>query len=69
MSDRPIAAIAALSIVLVATCGCSKDETPLDYDLPEGLVQVAVPIGCTLVVLFCVSRIIVKLADKVAATQ
>jgi TRAP-type C4-dicarboxylate transport system permease small subunit len=37
--------------------------------LPEGLVQVAVPIGCALVVLFCVTRIIVKLADKSAATQ
>jgi len=36
--------------------------------LPEGLVQVAVPIGCALTVLFCVTRIIIKLADKSAAT-
>ena len=37
--------------------------------LPEGLVQVAVPIGCALTVLFCVTRIIVKLADKSAVTS
>ena len=36
--------------------------------LPEGLVQVAVPIGCALTVLFCVTRIIIKLADKSAVT-
>jgi TRAP-type C4-dicarboxylate transport system permease small subunit len=37
--------------------------------LPEGLVQVAVPIGCALTVLFCVTRIIIKLADESAATN
>jgi TRAP-type C4-dicarboxylate transport system permease small subunit len=37
--------------------------------LPEGLVQIAMPIGCALTVLFCVTRIIVKLAAKSAATQ
>lgn len=36
--------------------------------LPEGLVQVAVPIGCALTVLFCVTRIVIKLADKSTAT-
>jgi TRAP-type C4-dicarboxylate transport system permease small subunit len=36
--------------------------------LPEGLVQVAVPIGCALAVLFCFTRIIIKLADKSAVT-
>jgi TRAP-type C4-dicarboxylate transport system permease small subunit len=36
--------------------------------LPEGLVQIAVPIGCALTVLFCVTRIIVKLADRSTAT-
>ena len=36
--------------------------------LPEGLVQIAMPIGCALVVLFCVTRIIAKLADRSAAT-
>jgi len=37
--------------------------------LPEGLVQVAMPIGCALAVLFCITRIIFKLADQSAATQ
>lgn len=37
--------------------------------LPEGLVQIAVPIGCALAVLFCVTRIIFKLAAKSATTQ
>ena len=36
--------------------------------LPEGLIQVAVPIGCALTVLFCVTRIIIKLADRSAVT-
>ena len=43
------------------------NEHPVTH-LPEGLIQIAVPIGCLLVVLFCVTRIIVKLADKSAAT-
>jgi len=37
--------------------------------LPEGFVQIAVPIGCALTVLFCVTRIIIKLADKSPATE
>jgi len=36
--------------------------------LPEGLIQVAVPIGCALTVMFCITRIIIKLADRSAAT-
>jgi TRAP-type C4-dicarboxylate transport system permease small subunit len=37
--------------------------------LPEGLVQIAMPIGCAFTVLFCVTRIIVKLTVKSATTQ
>jgi len=43
------------------------NEHPVTH-LPEGLIQVAVPIGCLLVVLFCVTRIIIKLAGRSAAT-
>lgn len=42
------------------------NEHPVTH-LPEGLVQVAVPIGCSLVVLFCVTRIIAKLTDRSSA--
>jgi TRAP-type C4-dicarboxylate transport system permease small subunit len=34
--------------------------------LPEGLVLIAVPIGCALTVLFCITGIIAKLAEQSA---
>lgn len=32
--------------------------------LPEGIIQIAVPIGCSLAILFCITRIFIKLADS-----
>ncbi len=54
------------SIDWVSAVGGNEDAVT---HLPEGLVQIAMPIGCALTVLFCVTRIIVKLAAKSAATQ
>ena len=42
------------------------NEHPVTH-LPEGLIQIAVPIGCSLAILFCVTRIIIKLADRSTA--
>lgn len=44
------------------------DEHPVTH-LAEGVVQIAMPIGCALSVLFCVTRIIIKLAAKPAAAE
>lgn len=44
------------------------NEHPVTH-FTEGLVQVAMPIGCGLSLLFCLTRIIIKLADKPAAME
>ncbi len=44
------------------------DEHPVTH-IAEGVVQVAMPIGCALSVLFCITRIAVKLADKPVAVE
>ena len=54
------------SIDWIAAVGGS--ENPVVH-IPEGVVQIAMPIGCALTVLFCVTRIVSLLADKPAATQ
>lgn len=45
-----------------------QSEHPVTH-LAEGVVQVAMPIGCALSVLFCITRIIIKLAAKPAAAK
>ena len=54
------------SIDWIAAVGGS--ENPVVH-IPEGVVQIAMPIGCALTVLFCVTRIVSILAEKSAATQ
>ena len=54
------------SIDWIAAVGGS--ENPVVH-IPEGVVQVAMPIGCALTVLFCATRIVAILAEKSAATQ
>ena len=54
------------SIDWIAAVGGS--ENPVVH-IPEGVVQIAMPIGCALTVLFCVTRIVSLLAEKSAATQ
>lgn len=44
------------------------NEHPVTH-FAEGLVQVAMPIGCALSLLFCVTRVIIKLADRPAAME
>ena len=54
------------SIDWIAAVGGS--ENPVVH-IPEGVVQIAMPIGCALTVLFCATRIVAILAEKSAATQ
>ena len=54
------------SIDWIAAVGGS--ENPVVH-IPEGVVQIAMPIGCALTVLFCATRIVAILAGKSAATQ
>ena len=44
------------------------NEHPVTH-LAEGIVQVAIPVGCTLSVIFCITRILNTLAAKPAAVQ
>ncbi len=37
--------------------------------VPEGIVQVAMPIGCGLAVLFCLTRIVIALVDRPVAAE
>ncbi len=37
--------------------------------VPEGIVQVAMPIGCALTVLFCLTRIVIAVADRPVAAE
>lgn len=44
------------------------NEHPVTH-LAEGIVQVAMPLGCALSTLFCVTRILIKLAAKPASAS
>ena len=54
------------SIDWIAAVGGS--ENPVVH-IPEGVVQIAMPIGCALTILFCATRIVSSLAGKSAAEQ
>lgn len=54
------------SIDWVSAVGGS--EHPVMH-IPEGAIQIAMPIGCALAVLFCITRIVFMLAAKTAATE
>jgi len=54
------------SIDWIAAVGGS--ENPVVH-IPEGAVQIALPIGCALTILFCATRIASLLADKSAAVE
>ena len=43
-------------------------ENPVVH-IPEGAVQIAMPIGCALTILFCATRIVSLLAGKSAAAE
>lgn len=43
-------------------------ENPVLH-IPEGVVQIAMPIGCGLTILFCVTRIVSSLACRSAAVE
>ena len=54
------------SIDWIAAVGGS--ENPVVH-IPEGVVQIAMPIGCALTILFCATRIVSLLAEKPAAAE
>ena len=54
------------SIDWIAAFGGS--ENPVVH-IPEGAVQIAMPIGCALTILFCATRIVSLLAGKSAAAE
>ena len=54
------------SIDWIAAVGGS--ENPVVH-IPEGVVQIAMPIGCALTILFCATRIASSLAGKSATEQ
>ena len=49
-------------------CAVGGSENPVMH-IPEGVLQIAMPAGCALAVLFCVTRIVSMLLARPAATR
>jgi TRAP-type C4-dicarboxylate transport system permease small subunit len=54
------------SVDWISTVGAS--DNPVMH-IPEGVIQIAMPIGCGLAVMFCITRIVFMLAENSAASE